>query len=87
MDSTQIQCFLKVVEVGSYSKAATLLYTSKSTISKKISQLEYELGFPLFYKSVKGTVLSEKGKEFYQDCLKMKEIISPYLDETRDNLK
>ena len=47
MTQSQIRSFLTVVEEQSFAKAANALYISQPAVSKSISKLEEELGFPL----------------------------------------
>lgn len=47
MTNAQINCFLTLVEEGSFAKAAGALFISQPAISKSISKLEEELGFVL----------------------------------------
>ena len=48
MEREQIEAFLSIVNNGTISAAANSLYTTQSSISKKISLLEEEAGVPLF---------------------------------------
>ena len=52
MNWQQLQHFEKLVSVGHYRKAAEQLYITQPTLSKSISNLEKELGVPLFYKKI-----------------------------------
>ena len=47
MTQAQINCFFAVVEEASFAKAANTLFISQPAVSKSISKLEEELGFPL----------------------------------------
>ena len=47
MTNGQIRSFIAVVEERSYGRAAGALYISQPAVSKSISKLEEELGFPL----------------------------------------
>ena len=53
MTSLQIIYFLKAAECMSFSKAAEELYVSQPSVSRQIKQLEEELGFQLFDRSLK----------------------------------
>lgn len=53
MTSLQIVYFLKAAECMSFSKAAEELYVSQPSVSRQIKQLEEELGFQLFDRSLK----------------------------------
>ena len=48
MQFKQIQYFLQIAEVGSFSVAAEDLYISQSSLSKQIMALEKELGVIFF---------------------------------------
>ena len=68
MNHDAILAFISVVENGSLSLAAQKLYTTQSNISKKIQQLETEMGVPLLYRN-RGQRLIELtgyGKEFLE---------------------
>jgi DNA-binding transcriptional LysR family regulator len=55
--------FYDVAKCGSISKAAQENYTSQPAISKSIKKLESELDTQLFYRTLKGVELTEKGKD------------------------
>ena len=48
MEVRQIQSFVTVTQLGSFSKAAQVLGYSQSAITVQIRLLEEELGFKLF---------------------------------------
>lgn len=50
MNHETILAFLSVVENGSLSLAAQKLYTTQSNITKKLQQLETEMGVPLLHR-------------------------------------
>lgn len=66
LDLNRMQLFKLVVEVGSFSKASTILGLPKSNVSRNISILERELGTRLIYRTTRKFQLSEPGREFYQ---------------------
>ena len=57
--------FVALVESGSFSKAGEQLNTSKSAVSKRISQLEDELGVRLFNRTTRSLTLTEAGEAYY----------------------
>jgi LysR family transcriptional regulator, transcription activator of glutamate synthase operon len=59
----QIKYVLEVSKEGSITKAAERLHLSPSALSQSISQLEKELGIPIFSRSRKGTVPTSEGKK------------------------
>ncbi len=57
--------FYEVAKYSSISTAAKSMYLSQPAISKSIKNLETELGTTLFYRTLNGIVLTEKGKELF----------------------
>lgn len=55
-----LMAFVETVSCGSFSAAARRLRKSQSTISTAIAHLEADLGFPLFDRSSRQPVLTEK---------------------------
>lgn len=62
MDWSVIRDFLAVAEVGSLSGAARQLRVSQPTLSRRISDLEENLGATLFLRTPKGLLLTETGE-------------------------
>ena len=63
MDLKNIESFVQVAELGSFTKAASVLGYSQSTISFQIKQLEDSLGIPLFERISHRIRLTQKGSE------------------------
>lgn len=57
--------FLKVIEVGSFTKAAELLGYTQPALSQMIASLEKELSFKLLYRSRYGIRLTPEGERLY----------------------
>lgn len=55
---------LEVQKTGSITQAAGNMFMSQPTLSKAIKELEASLGFPVFERSSKGVVPTQKGQEF-----------------------
>ena len=53
MQLKQLEVFVQVARLKSFSKAADALYLTQPTISAHISALEYELGTKLVVRSTK----------------------------------
>lgn len=67
-DLNQIMIFVKVVESGSFTKAAELLKQPKSRISRRLAALEKNLGTQLIYRTTRQMQLTETGKDYYRRC-------------------
>lgn len=61
-----LEYFMVSAEVGSFSKAAEILYTTQPNISKGIKALEKTVGAPLFVRQPMGIVLTAQGKHVYK---------------------
>ncbi|NLD17251.1 MAG: LysR family transcriptional regulator [Tissierellia bacterium] len=68
MNYLQIEAFMKIVEVGSMTKAADALFVSQSTLSDRINKLENDLNVELFSRGhgPRGLTLTEKGMSFIE---------------------
>ena len=68
MDYQNLFLFVKVVEKGSFVAASEELEVPTSTLSRRVQQLEHQLGYQLLYRSARRLSLSEAGKLFYGRC-------------------
>nr|WP_312577543.1 LysR family transcriptional regulator [Sedimentibacter sp.] len=64
MNLQQLYYFKTIAEYGQYTKAARALIISQPTLSHSISELENELGAPLFYKQGRNIKLTKYGSAF-----------------------
>lgn len=64
-DLNQIRNFVRLVQAGSFTKAAALLKQPKSRVSRHLSALEKELGLQLVYRTTRQFQLTEEGRIFY----------------------
>ena len=62
MDLRDLQYFVAVAETGSFSKAAMVHNIAQSALSRRIRDLETDLGVTLFYRNGRGAVATEMGK-------------------------
>jgi len=62
MDLKQLDYFVHVAELGSFSKAASLLDIAQSALSHKVRQLEVELKQTLLHRNGRGVTPTEAGK-------------------------
>lgn len=66
MELKQLEYFVACADTLSFSKAANLLYTTQSNVSKVIKNLELELNAELFERRANGILLSERGRAIYE---------------------
>lgn len=68
---TAMNIFIRVTELGSFSKAADEINTSPSYISKQISALEQSLGARLLQRTTRVLSLTEAGESYLHHCRKV----------------
>lgn len=68
MTFQQLQYLLEVSRTGSISGAAKTLFLAQSSVSAAISNLEEELGFPVFIRSKKGVIPTVQGAEVIEQA-------------------
>lgn len=66
MDFKQLEAFITVAKLKSFSKAANAIYLSQPTISSNISSLEKELKIQLFDRTSKEVNLTPAGESFLE---------------------
>jgi LysR family transcriptional regulator, regulator for bpeEF and oprC len=64
----RIRYFIKVVQYGSFSKAAEHLGLPKSTLSKALRFLEEETGTTLLMRTTRSLTLTASGRVFFDSC-------------------
>ena len=62
MDLRQLQGFVQVAELGSFTRASRLLGVAQPALSRQVRALEVELHQPLFTRTGRGVTLTESGK-------------------------
>ncbi|WP_042442628.1 LysR family transcriptional regulator [Azospirillum sp. B510] len=60
--------FVKVVEEGSFTKAAQRLRLPKTTLSRKVRDLERRLGIRLLHRTTRRIGLTEAGTVYFEHC-------------------
>jgi len=68
MDLNEIQYFRHVAELGSFSEASRQMGIPKSTLSRKVSELEKRLGISLFRRTTRQVQLTEVGQDYLRIC-------------------
>jgi DNA-binding transcriptional LysR family regulator len=68
MDLNDIVVFTKVVETKSFTGAAEQLGLPKSTVSRKLAQLEERLGVRLVQRTTRKLALTDIGEAYYERC-------------------
>lgn len=64
-----LEVFVQVVNSGNFAKAASVLDINPSAISRRISNLEDQLGVRLFNRTTRSLSLTEVGERYFSRCL------------------
>jgi DNA-binding transcriptional LysR family regulator len=72
-----ISAFVAVARAGGFSAAARELGIPLPTVSRRVADLEHELGVRLFHRSTRRVELTVQGQTFYASCRRL-------LDDLRD---
>lgn len=71
MDIEFARTFLKVVDTGSFIRAAKTLHVTQAAVSRRIRTLEEYLGCDLFVRNKAGAVLTPSGRRFLRYAANM----------------
>lgn len=66
MELNELSAFVKVVQTGSFTRAADMLGTQKAHLSRVITQLEKKLGVRLLERTTRSLSLTEVGREMFE---------------------
>lgn len=71
LELAAISVFLRVVQSGSFSAAARQLAMPKSTVSRKVSELEAHVGARLLQRTTRKLGLTDVGRIFYEHAVRI----------------
>jgi DNA-binding transcriptional LysR family regulator len=71
MDLNEILVFARVVQAGSFTKAGAQLGMPKSTVSRKVSELEERLKSRLLQRTTRKLSLTDVGRIYYDHCARI----------------
>jgi DNA-binding transcriptional LysR family regulator len=71
MDLNEILVFARVVQAGSFTIAAAELGMPKSTVSRKVSELETRLKARLLQRTTRKLSLTDVGRTYYDHCARI----------------
>jgi LysR family nitrogen assimilation transcriptional regulator len=83
MNSRHLAYFLRIADLGSFTKAAQHLHVAQPALTRHIHQLEAKFGIELFFRSSRGVVLTEAGKHLYDNATRVLRDIERTSDEMR----
>ena len=68
---TGIEAFVRVVETGSFARAASRLGVSTSAVSRQVSELEAHLDVRLLHRTTRRLSLTEAGQSFFEHAVQL----------------
>src|SRR5262245_34074554 len=71
MDLNEMLVFARVVQAGSFTAAAARLGMPKSTVSRKVSDLEERLSARLLQRTTRKLSLTDVGRTYYDYCARI----------------
>ncbi|WP_145491146.1 LysR family transcriptional regulator [Yersinia rohdei] len=72
MDQIQaMQIFVRIVELGSFSRAAEKMQIPRATVSHTLKRLEQKLGVRLLVRTTRQVSITAEGTMYYQRCLQL----------------
>ena len=71
MELRQLRYFVRIVELGSLSRAAADLFIAQPALSQQLASLEHELGVKLLSRSFRGVTPTDPGQVFYRHAQSM----------------
>jgi DNA-binding transcriptional LysR family regulator len=75
-----VHLFVRIVELGSFSKAAGDLGMTQPTATKLVAQMERQLGSRLLHRTTRGVTPTEIGALYYEKC----RLIALHVDEAQN---
>jgi DNA-binding transcriptional LysR family regulator len=70
MDLNLVTAFVRVVEQQSFTSAAKALGLPKSSVSRRVTELEEELGVQLLHRTTRKLALTEAGRNYFEQAEK-----------------
>jgi len=68
MDLNLVTAFVRVVEQQSFTSAAKALGLPKSSVSRRVTELEEELGVQLLHRTTRKLALTEAGRSYFEQA-------------------
>lgn len=68
MQFRQLRYFVKIVEAGSFSRAASVVHVAQPALSQQIAELEQRLGVALLQRSARGVRPTAAGEILYKEA-------------------
>jgi LysR family nitrogen assimilation transcriptional regulator len=81
MNLKQLEYFVQVAELGSFSKAAVVLDIAQPALSRQVRALETELREQLFVRNGRGVALTEPGRRLFDHSVGILQLVTRARDD------
>src|ERR1700759_1484677 len=68
MQFRQLRYFVKIIEAGSFSRAASVVHVAQPALSQQVAELEERLGVELLQRSARGVRPTAAGEILYKEA-------------------
>ena len=85
MNFKQLEYFVQVAELGSFSKAALVLDIAQPALSRQVRALESELREQLFLRNGRGVALTEAGRRLFEHSVAIIQMMAQARDDLGAN--
>src|ERR1700745_321781 len=76
MNLKQLEYFVQVAELGSFSKAALALAVAEPALSRQVRALETEVRQQLFLRNGRGVALTDAGKRLFDHSIAVLQLVT-----------
>lgn len=71
LKTEEMLAFVQIVNSGTITAAAEQLQLAKSAVSRRLAELEEQLGVELFHRTTRKLSLTDSGRAFYERCVQI----------------
>ncbi len=84
INETNVKCFLSLAETLNFTETAKRLFMTQQGVSKHISQLEDDLGVPLFRRTHHFVLLTKAGRDCYEMFSDFIRVFNDTIEKTKE---
>lgn len=85
MEIKQLIYFTETARLQHMTEASAVLNVAQSALSRQITLLESDLGIQLFRREGRNIILTEDGRDFYEDAVKILEVVDRTKEKITEN--
>ena len=73
MLDSRLHYTVAVARAGSFTAAARIAGVTQSAVTRSVADLEREIGYAIFYRTARGAILTERGRDFIDGAARLLE--------------